>query len=255
MLLIILLLLFQLSYVRTFAKIQHKIHHKMQYSNIIKDTILNDPKMPMIYTNKYLKKCIINGISCGTICESGANGASCPNSANGDSSSSSISKNIARGVAKSNYNRQFVSAEHIYPQCLLDGKQSNDMHNIIKTLNTLNANRSNYKFHEDYDIKSKNWVELECNNYVNHKDKVFVPNNDSRGFISRAILYMYKEYNCNPKKIIDIEILKKWYYNFSPTIDERYHNDIIKRLQNKNNIFISNYNKKNKGIKKILDSL
>jgi len=241
MLLIILLLLFQMSYVRTFAKIQNKMRtnmqHKMQFSNIIKDTILNDPKMPMIYTNKYLKKCIIKGIADDIL------------------TCSSISKNIARGVAKSNYNRQFVSAEHIYPQCLLDGKQSNDMHNIIKTLNTLNSNRSNYKFHEDYDIKSKHWVELECNNYVNHKDKVFVPNNDSRGFISRAILYMYKEYNCNPQKIIDIEILKKWYYNFSPTIDERYHNDIIKRLQNKNNIFISNYNKKNKGIKKILDSL
>ena len=241
MLLIILLLLFQLSYVRTFAKIQNKMRtnmqHKMQFSNIIKDTILNDPKMPMIYTNKYLKKFIINGIADDIL------------------TCSSISKNIARGVAKSNYNRQFVSAEHIYPQCLLDGKQSNDMHNIIKTLNTLNSNRSNYKFQEDYDIKSKHWVELECNNYVNHKDKVFVPNNDSRGFISRAILYMYKEYNCNPQKIIDIEILKKWYYNFSPTIDERYHNDIIKRLQNKNNIFITNYNKKNKGIKKILDSL
>ena len=241
MLLIILLLLFQLSYVRTFAKIQNKMrtntHTNIQYSNIIKDTILNDPKMPMIYTNKYLKKFIINGIADDIL------------------TCSSISKNIARGVAKSNYNRQFVSAEHIYPQCLLDGKQSNDMHNIIKTLNTLNSNRSNYKFQEDYDIKSKHWVELECNNYVNHKDKVFVPNNDSRGFISRAILYMYKEYNCNPQKIIDIEILKKWYYNFSPTIDERYHNDIIKRLQNKNNIFITNYNKKNKGIKKILDSL
>ena len=247
MLLIILLLLFQMSCVRTFSKIQHKMRpntlHKMHFSNIIKDTILNDPKMPMIYTNKYLKKCIINGIADDARCTEGVEGGA------------SISKNIARGVAKSNYNRQFVSAEHIYPQCLLDGKQSNDMHNIIKTLNTLNANRSNYKFHEDYDIKSKNWVELECNNYVNHKDKVFVPNNDSRGFISRAILYMYKEYNCNPQKIIDIEILKKWYYNFSPTIDERYHNDIIKRLQNKNNIFISNYNKKNKGIKKILDSL
>ena len=237
-----------MSYVRTFSKIQHNMQHKMrtnmhtsiQFSNIIKDTILNDPKMPMIYTNKYLKKCIVNGIAEDARCTEGG---------------TSISKNIARGVAKSNYNRQFVSAEHIYPQCLLDGKQSNDMHNIIKTLNTLNANRSNYKFHEDYDIKSKHWVELECNNYVNHKEKVFVPNNDSRGFISRAILYMYKEYNCNPKKIIDIEILKKWYYNFSPTIDERYHNDIIKRLQNKNNIFISNYNKKNKGIKKILDSL
>ena len=240
MLLIILLLLFQMSYVRTFTKIQHKIQHKMQYSNIIKDTILNDPKMPMIYTNKYLKKCIINGIA---------------DNADNVLTSSKISKNIERGVAKSNYNRQFLSAEHIYPQCLLNVKQSNDMHNIIKTLNTLNANRSNYKFHEDYDTKSKHWVELECNNYVNHKEKIFVPNNDSRGFISRAVLYMYKEYNCNPNKIIDIEILKKWYYNFSPTIDERYHNDIIKRLQNKNNIFISNYNKKNKGIKKILDSL
>ena len=239
MLLIILLLLFQMSYVRTFAKIQHK----MQYSNIIKYTILNDPKMPMIYTNKYLKKCIINGIAEDA---RGTEGTEC---------GTSISKNIARGVAKSNYNRQFLSAEHIYPQCLLNVKQSNDMHNIIKTLNTLNANRSNYKFHEDYDTKNKHWVELECNNYVNHKEKIFVPNNDSRGFISRAILYMYKEYNCNPNKIIDIEILKKWYYNFSPTIDERYHNDIIKRLQNKNNIFISNYNKKNKGIKKILDSL
>ena len=250
MLLIILLLLFQMSYVRTFSKIHHKMRtntlHKMHFSNIIKDTILNDPKMPMIYTNKYLKKCIINGIADDARSAEGAEGAE---------GGASISKNIARGVAKSNYNRQFVSAEHIYPQCLLDGKQSNDMHNIIKTLNTLNSNRSNYKFHEDYDIKSKHWVELECNNYVNHKDKVFVPNNDSRGFISRAILYMYKEYNCNPHKIIDIDILKKWYYNFSPTIDERYHNDIIKRLQNKNNIFISNYNKKNKGIKKILDSL
>jgi len=227
------LLLFQFSCVSTFAKIQHRMQHRMQHTNIIKNTILNDPKMPIIYTNKYFNKCIINGIA----------------------EDSYGSGNIALGIAKSNYNRQFVSAEHIYPQCLLEGKQSNDMHNIVKTLNTLNANRSNYKFQEDYDIKCKHWVELECNNYVNHKDKLFVPNNDSRGFISRAILYMYKEYNCNPRKIIDIEILKKWYYNFSPTFEERYHNDIIKRLQNKNNIFISNYNKKNKGIKKFLDSL
>lgn len=236
MLLIILILLFEISYARTFAK--------MQYTNIIKDTILNDPKMPMIYTNKIFNKCIINGI---VECSQGSQAQ--------DLRGSCLSKNIACGVAKKNYNRQFVSAEHIYPQCLLNIKQSNDMHNIIKTLNTLNANRSNYKFHEDYDLRDKNWLELECNNYVNHKTKIFVPNNDSRGFISRAILYMYKEYNCNPHKIIDIEVLKKWYYNFSPTIEERYHNDIIKRLQNKNNIFIANYNKKNKGIKKILDDL
>ena len=78
MLLIILLLLLQISCVKTFAK--------MQYTNIIKDTILNDPKMPMIYTNKYLKKSLTNT------------------------------------VANCNYNKQFVSAEHIYPQCLLNIK-------------------------------------------------------------------------------------------------------------------------------------
>ena len=59
----------------------------------------------------------------------------------------------------------------------------------------------------------------------------------------------------NPKKIIDIEILKKWYYNFPPKHDELYHNMVVKRIQNKNNIFISNYNKKNKGVKKIFETL
>jgi endonuclease I len=98
-------------------------------------------------------------------------------------------------------------------------------------------------------------LELEYDNYVNHKEKIFIPNNDSKGFISRAILYMYREYKCNPKKIIDIEILKKWYYNFPPKHDEIYHNMVVKRIQNKNNIFISNYNKKNKGVKKLFETL
>ena len=192
------------------ARSYYNMGLRMQH-NIIKDTILHDSKMPIIYTNKHFNPVEIKN--------------------------------------------KFLSAEHIYPQCLLNNKQSNDMHNIIKTINTLNVNRSNYKFQEEYNKYDKNWVELEYNNHVNHKDKIFVPNNDSRGFISRAILYMYKEYNCNPRKIIDIEILKKWYYNFSPTHEEIYHNDVIKRIQNKNNMFISCYNKKNKGIKKLLESL
>jgi len=179
--------------------------------NIIKNTILNDSKMPVIYINK--------------------------------------------NFAKEDIKNTFFSAEHIYPQSLLNIKQSNDMHNIIRTLNTLNLNRSNYKFQDEYDKNDKHWKELEYNNYVNHKDKIFIPNNDSKGFISRAILYMYREYKCNPKKIIDIEILKKWYYNFPPKHDELYHNMVVKRIQNKNNIFISNYNKKNKGIKKLFETL
>lgn len=204
--LLIVLFLFRLGNIYCY----NNFIQKMQY-NIIKNTILNDSKMPIIYTNKHFSPLEIKN--------------------------------------------KFLSSEHIYPQCFLNIKQSNDMHNIIKTINTLNVNRSNYKFSEEYDKNDKNWIKLEFNNYVNHKEKIFVPNNDSRGFISRAILYMYNEYNCNPRKIIDIEILKKWHYNFSPSHEEIYHNSVIKRIQNKNNIFISNYNKKNKGIKKIIENL
>ena len=40
---------------------------------------------------------------------------------------------------------KFLTAEHVYPQSLLNEYQSKDMHNIIKTLNTLNVNRSKIK--------------------------------------------------------------------------------------------------------------
>jgi hypothetical protein len=206
MLYILILILFNLSAVSGYYNMGLRTQ-----CNIIKNTILNDCKMPFIYINK--------------------------------------------NFAKEDIKNTFFSAEHIYPQSLLNIKQSNDMHNIIRTLNTLNVNRSNYKFHDEYNKHDKHWIELEYDNYVNHKDKIFIPNNDSKGFISRAILYMYREYKCNPKKIIDIEILKKWYYNFPPKHDELYHNMVIKRIQNKNNIFISNYNKKNKGVKKIFETL
>lgn len=206
MLYILILILFNLSAVSGYYNMALRAQ-----CNIIKNTILNDSKMPVIYINK--------------------------------------------NFAKEDIKNTFFSAEHIYPQSLLNIKQSNDMHNIIRTLNTLNVNRSNYKFHDEYNKYDKNWIQLEYDNYVNHKDKIFIPNNDFKGFISRAILYMYREYKCNPKKIIDIEILKKWYYNFPPKHDELYHNMVVKRIQNKNNIFISNYNKKNKGVKKIFEIL
>lgn len=246
------------------------IRPTMAYNCIIKNTLIYDNKMPSIYTHKTFKN---------------------------------------EDVQKNN----FLTAEHVFPQSLLNKKESNDMHNIIKTLNTLNVNRSNYKYHDGINIKKiamrntvniydthalydmhdtdntyytdntdnaydthdtrdtydthethdsednydtyDNWIELEYGNYVNHKAKLFVPNNDSKGFIARAILYMCREYNYCHKKVIDTELLKKWFYNYSPSFAEKYHNEVIKRLQNKNNIFISNYNKKNKGLKRILDKL
>jgi len=160
-----------------------------------------------------------------------------------------LSENDAR------FKNKFFSAEHIFPQCLLNNKHRNDMHNIVKTINTLNVNRSNYMFVEDINCKDKNWVELDFGNYVNHKYKVFAPNHYSRGFISRAILYMCWEYDYNHKKVIDRDLLIKWYFENPPSKEERYHNEIIHRIQRKHNIFITNYCKKNNVIIKFINKL
>ena len=186
------------------------------YVNIVKKTILQDAKMPSIYLEN-----------------------------------SFLSENDAR------FKNQFFSAEHIFPQCLLSNKHRNDMHNIIKTTNTLNVNRSNYMFVDDAGIKprDKNWDALDFGNYVNHKSKVFAPNDYSRGFISRAILYMCWEYDYNHRKVIDTDLLIKWYFEYPPLKEERYHNEIIHRIQRKHNIFITNYCKKNSVILKFIKKL
>jgi endonuclease I len=159
------------------------------------------------------------------------------------------------GDNEAKFKNKFFSAEHIFPQCLLNNKHRNDMHNIVKTINTLNVNRSNYMFVEDINMKDKNWEALDFGNYVNHKYKVFAPNHYSRGFISRAILYMCWEYDYNHKKVIDRDLLIKWYFENPPSKEERYHNEIIHRIQRKHNIFITNYCKKNNVIIKFINKL
>ena len=146
------------------------------------------------------------------------------------------------------------SAEHIFPRSHIDKKDWHDMHNIIRTVNDLNVNRSNYRY-TDTITNDKNWFQLQHDNYVNHKQRLFIPNIVSRGFIARAILYMCKEYDYKPNKIIDKDILLNWYYTYPPCKCEKYHNEVIKKLQNTNNIFISKYNKKTKVITKFLENL
>lgn len=170
-----------------------------------------------------------------------------------------INDNMPSLYTSFNFNKmpknRFYTAEHIYPQSYLSDTECKDMHNIIKTINSINVNRSNYKFHDYIDITDKNWKKIEFDNYVNHKLKLFVPNSNSRGFISRAILYMCREYNLKIDKIIDKGTLIKWFYSYSPTSREIYHNDMIKKVQNNNNIFISRYNKKNFCFKKYIEKL
>ena len=189
------------------------------FTNIVKKTILLDTKMPSIYLEN-----------------------------------SFLDANDAK------FKNKFFSAEHIFPQCQLDNKHRNDMHNIIKTTNTLNVNRSNYMYVDREaatatSANDKHWVALDFGNYVNHKYKVFSPNDYSRGFISRAILYMCWEYDYNHKKVIDTDLLIKWYFEYPPLKEERYHNEIIHRIQRKHNIFITNYCKKNSVILKFIKKL
>ena len=146
------------------------------------------------------------------------------------------------------------SVEHIFPRSLLHKKDHHDMHNIIRTINDLNVNRSNYRFTDEI-TNDKNWIKLDYDNHVNHKMKLFIPNRTSRGFISRAILYMSKEYDYNIHKVIDKDVLVKWFYNYPPELCEKYHNSIIHKLQHKNNVFISQYNKQSKVLLRYIESL
>jgi endonuclease I len=152
------------------------------------------------------------------------------------------------------HKNSIYSIEHIFPRSLLNKKDCNDMHNTIRTFNDLNVNRSNYKY-ADRTNEEKHWIKLDYDNYVNHKLKLFVPNPQSRGIISRAILYMSREYDYNPRKIIDKDVLLNWFFTHPPDKFERYHNEVIKKLQHKNNIFISGYSKETKSLLKYLDRL
>lgn len=153
------------------------------------------------------------------------------------------------------YVRSMCSMEHIFPRSFLNKNEQNDMHNIIRTVNYLNNKRSNYKYVERKITDDENWLLLSFDNYVNHKNKLFIPNNVSRGFISRSILYMAKEYNYNINKVIDKETLINWYYKYPPCKKEIFHNEVVKKIQNTNNIFISNYNKKSKNINNFIQKL
>lgn len=150
--------------------------------------------------------------------------------------------------------RSMCSMEHIFPRSYLQKSDYGDMHNIVRTINELNVMRSNYKYVDDQDNHS-DWIHLNFDNYVNHKNRLFLPNEVSRGFISRSILYMVKEYNYNFNKVIDKQVLVEWFYTYPPCAKERYHNEIVKDLQKKNNIFISSYNKKSKTISRFIQQL
>lgn len=153
--------------------------------------------------------------------------------------------------------RSIYSIEHIFPRSHMSTVHGSDMHNVVKTINNINVNRSNYAYADEMDaiISDKHWIKLDFGNYVNHKQRLFIPNKSSRGFIARAILYMCREYDYNYVKVIKKDVLQKWFYEYPPSKCEIYHNEVVRKLQHTNNIFISNYNKKKSLITKFISEL
>lgn len=138
-------------------------------------------------------------------------------------------------------NKNANTIEHIFPKSfLINYKQKYDMHNLYKCNEEINRLRSNYKY-TDYITKNKDWISLYDNNYVNNKEKLFIPNDYSKGIISRSILYMCYNYNCNYSKIIDYKLLMLWNIKFPPSKEELYHNKVVLQIQKTNNVFISKY--------------
>ena len=155
-------------------------------------------------------------------------------------------------VSNNNLKKKLYSIEHIYPYSYLPTNAKYDIHNLIKTTKTINSYRSNYKYCDNISNKN-NWIQLENNNYVNNKSKLFIPNNSSKGFISRAILYIIYTYNLKIDCIIDKNTLINWFYKYPPTNKELYHNYIVGKIQKTENIFINKYNTKK--IIRILDEI
>lgn len=201
--------------IRSFAS------HTIKCTNILRNAIIFDNKMPSLYLEKGF-------------------------------------------VVDDSIKRSIYSIEHIFPRSHMSNVHGSvhgsDMHNVVKTINNINVNRSNYAYADESDemvaiMSDKHWIKLDFGNYVNHKQRLFIPNKSSRGFIARAILYMCREYDYNYGKVIKKDVLQKWFYDYPPSKSEIYHNEVVRKLQHTNNIFISNYNKKKSLITKFISEL
>lgn len=139
--------------------------------------------------------------------------------------------------------------EHVYPKCYMNKQHYNDMHNIFKSDIYINNVRSNYKYIDNNDIEftmyNHNFKQLYTSkNYVNSKLSLFVPDDESKGIIARAIMYMSYRYNYDYRKVIDNYNLIDWCFKYPPTKLEYCHNNLIAQIQKNRNIFIDMYKHK-----------
>lgn len=157
------------------------------------------------------------------------------------------------------YNKHDYTLEHVVPQSKIkkikNNSLTNDMHNLLYYPKMLNVHRSNYKYTNDntiYDtslildengnINDKSYIP-EFNSIKTSKKKIFCPNQQYRGAISRScmyFLYTYKDY----EEIIFDEVIDKytillWHQLYPVSTLEYKKNEKIYNLQGNDNLFIT----------------
>lgn len=113
-----------------------------------------------------------------------------------------------------------------------------DLHNIVPALSEINRDRSNYKFDN---ITGEKREYGKCNFEVDKKNKIAEPDDNLKGFIARAYLYMNDTYNLNIFTDKEIKEFQKWDKQYMPNEWELKRNDMIKNIQGNSNKFIDKY--------------
>lgn len=149
-----------------------------------------------------------------------------------------------KGLSIRNKFNSKPTLEHIFPKSYMNKISFNDMHNIFKCNGEINNMRSNYKYTDERNLKNFTKI-YNTDNYISTKDKLFIPEEDSRGIIARTIMYMSYEYKYRYSKVIDTDVLIDWCLSYPPTKHEIHHNNDAFRKQYKRNKFIDLYCKKN----------
>lgn len=155
---------------------------------------------------------------------------------------------------------QNVSLEHIVPQSIFKKKVpelSRDMHNLMMYPVLLNSHRSNYRYSNELllddttFILGKNGEKCIYTGPFNdigiclksNKKRYYYPRPFYRGKIARACMYMamtYPEYqNEIFTDVIDPYVLLTWHHEHPVSGFEIRKNQVIKKLQGNENIYVS----------------
>ena len=114
-------------------------------------------------------------------------------------------------------------------------KIEGDMHNLVPSIGEINGDRSNFRFRESNEGLKGQYGN--CEFKIDFKNRKSYPANYTKGFISRAYLYMHEKYNIKLSKQ-QLKIMKIWNKKYSPTPWEVQRNKRIQKLQGNPNFLI-----------------